>query len=71
MRDEERACPSCGHETLSWDIPCPGCAQVPWETPAGRRALGRRRAGQWVEDHGFWLVMLALLLFGLMWRLAS
>ncbi len=49
MKDEEQRCPSCGHEVLSWDVTCPGCDQVPWETAAGRRVVrGRRQRHFWL-----------------------
>ena len=43
MDIDERHCPNCGHDILNWDVPCPGCSQVPWNTPAGHRVIRHRR----------------------------
>ena len=43
MEIDTRHCPNCGHDTLDWDVPCPGCEQVPWDTPIGHRVISRRR----------------------------
>ena len=49
MKDEERQCPNCGHDVLNWDVMCPGCDQVPWDSPAGRRIMqGRRQRHFWI-----------------------
>jgi len=61
VKDDERQCPNCSREVLSWDIPCPGCEQVPWDTPAGRRALAGRRRSHFFRTQG---PLLALVVFG-------
>lgn len=43
MDIDERRCPNCGRDILSWDVTCPGCDQTPWETPAARRVIRARR----------------------------
>ena len=40
---DERHCPQCGHGVMNWSMTCPGCDRVPWDTPAGRKILRRRR----------------------------
>jgi hypothetical protein len=64
---DERRCPNCNHGVLNWDTACPGCDQVPWDTPAGHRVIRQRRRRQWLLANGpiaglliligaFWLV---------------
>jgi len=52
MKDEERTCPKCGREVLGWEVPCPGCGQIPWETPEGQRVLRARRRWFWLQENG-------------------
>lgn len=66
MKDEERYCPRCGRDVLSWDVACPGCGQVPWDTPEGRRVLRRRRFWVGVSDHGPALFVGALVLLAML-----
>ena len=47
MEIDERYCPNCGHGVLDWHTVCPGCNQLPWDSPAGRRIIARRRRAQW------------------------
>lgn len=49
---DERRCPNCGHAVLGWEVTCPGCNQVPWDTPAGRRVLRGRRRWFWAVEEG-------------------
>ncbi len=49
MDIDERHCPNCGHDVLSWEVACPGCDQVPWESPAGRRIVAQRRRWAFLE----------------------
>jgi hypothetical protein len=39
----ERECPHCRHAVLNWQVRCPGCDAIPWETPEGKQV--RRRQG--------------------------
>ena len=59
MDIDERHCPNCGHDILNWDVVCPGCDQVPWNSPAGRRIVAKRRRKQWWLDNAFALTLLA------------
>lgn len=60
MDVDERSCPNCGHSVLNWDCVCPGCNQVPWNTPAGQKIIAQRRRRSWWLDHAFILVLLVL-----------
>lgn len=62
MKDDERQCPNCGRDVLSWDTMCPGCEQVPWDTPAGRQVISRRRRGHFWRTSGPGLGLLVLVL---------
>ncbi len=63
MNDDERNCPNCGHDVISWDTMCPGCSQVPWETKVGARILKwRRRRQTW--PIGFAILAAALVIGG-------
>ena len=61
---DERHCPNCGRGVISWHVACPGCDQVPWDTPAGRRVLRRRRQWSKLVEEGpvAAIVILALVL---------
>jgi len=64
MDADERRCPSCGHDVISWEVTCPGCEQVPWDTPQGRRVLRGRRGWSALMENGplAALLLLALVL---------
>lgn len=64
MEIDERHCPTCGHDVLSWDITCPGCSQVPWDSPAGRRIFSARQRREFLVTKGPWLLG-ALVLLGI------
>lgn len=42
-------------------MPCPGCAQVPWNTPAGKSAVSARRRSHFLRTQG---PLLAVVAFG-------
>ena len=60
MDVDERHCPGCGHDVLNWDVACPGCDQVPWNSPAGRRIMRQRRRWHTVVTAGPVALFLAL-----------
>jgi hypothetical protein len=68
MDIDERHCPNCGHDILNWDIACPGCDQVPWDSPTGWRVIKARRRRQfWSEQGpilGFLVLVGALVVIG-------
>jgi len=73
MKDEERTCPECGREVLGWEVPCPGCGQIPWETPAGQRVLWARRRWFSLQQSGpiaiLLIVAVIIMLLGLLARI--
>ncbi|MBI4353640.1 MAG: hypothetical protein HY595_00240, partial [Candidatus Omnitrophica bacterium] len=66
---DERHCPNCGHGVMNWSMVCPGCNQVPLDTPAGRKIIQGRRRQAMFQSTGFWVglfvaAVLALMLYG-------
>jgi hypothetical protein len=66
MDIDERHCPTCGHGVLDWDLVCPGCHQVPWDTPAGRKIVRRRRLKETFLSTGGLVGLLVAAVLGLM-----
>ena len=65
MEIDERHCPNCGHDVLNWDVVCPGCDQVPWDSPAGKRIMQQRRRRHFLISGGpiaAFLVLVGVLL---------
>lgn len=58
MEIDERYCPACGHGVLNWETRCPGCDQIPWNTPIGHRVIAQRRRRQWFADNGLALIFI-------------
>ena len=71
MKEEEKKCPNCGHDVLSWDVICPGCSQVPWDTNAGRRIVRWRRLRMSLVYSVPLIVILCALLLYVLLRLGA
>jgi hypothetical protein len=63
---EKLGCPNCDREVLSWDHRCPGCDEVPWSTPAGKRAVEQRRSRHWWRSNAITLAFLILVGFSVL-----
>lgn len=59
---DEHHCPSCGHGVLNWNTTCPGCDQVPWQTPTGQRILQKRLRRSTLLTEGPFVVVVLLFL---------
>ncbi|HEX9780074.1 MAG TPA: hypothetical protein VGB20_02545 [bacterium] len=57
---DETRCPSCGHPVLNWDIVCPGCDKIPWNTPFGQRVIRDRRWSQTLRTSGPFVVFFVI-----------
>ena len=71
MEIDSRHCPNCGAAVIGWEVVCPGCDQVPWNTPVGRTIVARRRFKQWLIDRGPILAVMLVLLAGLTLRMVT
>ncbi len=61
----DKVCPACGTSILGWEVPCPQCEEIPWNTPQGRRVIKKRRSAQEWADPMTWFkyfVLAAILL---------
>ncbi|MBI2093835.1 MAG: HEAT repeat domain-containing protein [Candidatus Omnitrophica bacterium] len=62
MEIDERHCPNCGHGIMDWDTVCPGCDQIPWQSPFGRKIIAQRRRWHWWMETGPFLAISILAL---------
>src|SRR3989338_1264252 len=69
---DENHCPSCGHGVLNWNTTCPGCDQVPWQTPQGQRILQRRlRRSTLLTEGPFAVVVVLFVILASYWGFSA